>query len=148
MLGFSPVKTIVVASLITVAFSVMGGLSGVVLTDFLLFFVAMIGAIAAANVALGHEAVGGLSGLFAHENVRDKLAIIPPLTNADGAFNAEVLVPIFIMPLAVQWWSVWYPGAEPGGGGYIAQRMLAAKDERHATAATLFFNAAHYALRP
>jgi len=55
---------------------------------------------------------------------------------------------VFIIPIAIQWWSVWYPGAEPGGGGYIAQRMLAAKDEKHAMGATLFFNFAHYALRP
>ena len=60
----------------------------------------------------------------------------------------RLLIMLFIIPLAVQWWSAWYPGAEPGGGGYIAQRMLAAKDENHAIGATFFFNIMHYALRP
>jgi Na+/proline symporter len=62
--------------------------------------------------------------------------------------NPNVYIPLFIMPIAIQWWATWYPGAEPGGGGYIAQRMLSAKDEKNAIGATLFFNIAHYALRP
>ena len=70
---------------------------------------------------------------------------------ADGAFteaSMNVFISVLVIPIAVQWWSVWYPGAEPGGGSYVAQRMLAAKDERHSLAATLWFNVAHYALRP
>ena len=58
--------------------------------------------------------------------------------------SPEILIGAFIIPLAVQWWSIWYPGAEPGGGGYIAQRMLSAKNEQHAMGAVLFFNLAHY----
>ncbi len=86
--------------------------------------------------------VGGLSGLLSHEVVQTKLSILPDFN------DTGLVVAVFIVPLTVQWWSVWYPGAEPGGGGYIAQRMLAAKNETHATGATLLFNVAHYALRP
>ena len=148
MLDFSPAQTIIIASLVTVVFSVLGGLRAVVLTDFLLFIIAMIGAVAAAVVALKQPEVGGLSGMLASEHLQGKLSILPHLTNPDGSSNLDTIVPILIIPIAVQWWSVWYPGAEPGGGGYIAQRMLSAKDEMHAVGATLFFNAAHYALRP
>ncbi|MBU0640330.1 MAG: Na+:solute symporter [Planctomycetes bacterium] len=149
MLGFSPGQTILVASVVTVLFSALGGLRAVIVTDFLLFIIAMIGAFAAALVALQHPEVGGLGGMLASEQLQGKLAIVPPLTNPDGTSNLlDVVVPILIVPLAVQWWSVWYPGSEPGGGGYVAQRMLAAKNEKHAVGATFFFNAAHYALRP
>ena len=148
MLGFSPARTIVIASLVTVAFSALGGLRAVVLTDFLLFIVAMVGAVAAAVVALGQPEVGGLGGMLANEHLQGKLSILPRLTNADGSSNLDTVVAVLIIPLAVQWWSVWYPGSEPGGGGYVAQRMLSAKGEKHAVGATLFFNAAHYALRP
>ena len=86
--------------------------------------------------------MGGLSGLLAHEAVSAKISLLPDFA------DHELALSVFIVPLAVQWWSVWYPGAEPGGGGYIAQRMLAAKSELHATGATLLFNVAHYALRP
>lgn len=148
MLGFSPAQTIIIASLVTVVFSALGGLRAVVLTDFLLFVVAMVGAVAAAIVALKQPEVGGLGGMLASEHLHGKLSILPPLTQPDGSSNLDTIVPILIIPLAVQWWSVWYPGSEPGGGGYVAQRMLSAKDEKHAIGATLFFNAAHYALRP
>ena len=142
MLGLSPLQTIGIASIVTVAFSAIGGFKGVVYTDFLLFFVAMIGAIGAAVVAINHPEVDGLGNLLTHPNVSDKLSILPDFN------NKELLISIFIIPLAVQWWSAWYPGAEPGGGGYIAQRMLASKDENHAIGATFFFNILHYALRP
>lgn len=142
MLGLEPWETVVGAGLITVVFSALGGFKGVVYTDFLLFFVAMSGAIGAAYYLVNIPEVGGLQALMAHENVADKLNILPDLD------NTQVLVTLFIIPIAVQWWSSWYPGAEPGGGGYIAQRMLAAKDENHAIGATFFFNIMHYALRP
>jgi SSS family solute:Na+ symporter len=148
MFGFTPWQTIVVASVVTVIFSALGGLRAVVLTDFLLFIVAMIGAVAAAVVALGLPEVGGLSGMLANEHLHGKLALIPTPTNADGTSNWNTVIAVFLIPIAVQWWSVWYPGSEPGGGGYVAQRMLSARDETHAVGATLFFNAAHYALRP
>ena len=150
MLGFDPigtVLTVLLASAVAVCFSAMGGLRGVLLTDFLLFIVAMIGAIGAAVVALNHAEVGSMAQLITHEAVQQKVGMLPSFDWSTEE-SRNLLITIFIMPLAVQWWSVWYPGAEPGGGGYIAQRMLAAKSESHATGATLFFNAAHYALRP
>ncbi|CAM1340629.1 sodium:solute symporter family protein [Tenacibaculum amylolyticum] len=142
MLGLTPIQTIGIASVVTVVFSAIGGFKGVVYTDFLLFFVAMVGAIGAAVVSVNHPDVDGLGNLLTHPNVVDKLSILPDFS------NKELLISIFIIPLAVQWWSAWYPGAEPGGGGYIAQRMLASKDENHAIGATFFFNILHYALRP
>ncbi|MBU0617775.1 MAG: Na+:solute symporter [Planctomycetes bacterium] len=148
MLGFTPIQTILIASLVTVIFSALGGLRAVLFTDFLLFIVAMIGAFAAAVIALKQPDVGGLSGMLSSEHLQGKLSILPVLANPDGSSNLDTVAAILIIPLAVQWWSVWYPGAEPGGGGYIAQRMLSAKDESHAVGATLFFNSAHYALRP
>ncbi len=142
MLGLSPVQTVLIAGTITVIFSALGGFRGVVYTDFVLFFVAIAGAIGAAYYLVNMPEVGGLSKLIEHENVVGKLSIFPDFS------DTEALIGIFIIPLAVQWWSAWYPGAEPGGGGYIAQRMLAAKNENHAIGATFFFNIMHYALRP
>ncbi len=142
MLGLEPWETVVGAGLITVIFSALGGFKGVVYTDFLLFFVAMSGAIGAAYYLVNIPEVGGITALMENENVTSKLNILPDFD------NTQVLITLFIIPIAVQWWSSWYPGAEPGGGGYIAQRMLAAKDENHAIGATFFFNIMHYALRP
>jgi Na+/proline symporter len=142
MLGLEPWQTVVGAGLITVTFSALGGFKGVVYTDFLLFFVAMSGAIGAAYYLVNIPEVGGIAALMANENVSEKLAILPDFS------DRKAVITLLIIPLAVQWWSSWYPGAEPGGGGYIAQRMLAAKDENHAIGATFFFNIMHYALRP
>ncbi|MBT8273460.1 MAG: Na+:solute symporter [Bacteroidia bacterium] len=142
MLGLQPWETVVYAGVITVIFSALGGFKGVIYTDFILFFTAMAGAIGAAYYVVGLPEVGGLEALLQHENVADKLNILPDFS------NKEALITLLIIPLAVQWWSSWYPGAEPGGGGYIAQRMLAAKNENHAIGATFFFNIMHYALRP
>ncbi len=148
MFDFAPIQTILIASIVTVIFSALGGLRAILLTDCLLFTVAMIGAVAAAVIALEQPQVGGLSGMLASEHLQGKLSMLPALTNPDGTSNLNTVVAILIIPLAVQWWSVWYPGSEPGGGGYVAQRMLSAKNERHAVGATFLFNAAHYALRP
>jgi SSS family solute:Na+ symporter len=142
MLGLDPWQTVVSAGLITVTFSALGGFKGVIYTDFLLFFVAMGGAIGAAYFCVNLPEVGGIGNLITHPNVVDKINIFPDFN------NKEMLITLIIIPLAVQWWSSWFPGAEPGGGGYIAQRMLAAKDENHAIGATFFFNIMHYALRP
>ena len=142
MLGLEPWETIVYAGTVTAVFSALGGFKGVVYTDFILFFVAMAGAIGAAYYLVNLPEIGGLDALFLHENVADKLSILPDFN------DKEALITLLIIPLSVQWWSSWYPGAEPGGGGYIAQRMLAAKDENHAIGATFFFNIMHYALRP
>ena len=142
VLGWPGWLTLTIACSITLAYSTLGGLKAVIITDFVQFSLAMIGSIWAMIYILGLEQIGGLSNLIAHANVVDKLALIPDLSDPD------IWVPILLVPLAVQWWASYYPGSEPGGGGYIAQRMFSAKDEKNAVSATLFFNVAHYALRP
>lgn len=142
MFGLEPWKTVVYASVITVAYSSLGGLRGVILTDFIQFLIAMVGSVAAAIYIVNLPEVGGLTELLANPNVKTKLDLIPDFN------NRELFITLLVIPIAVQWWSVWYPGAEPGGGGYIAQRMLSAKDEKNAVSATLLFNITHYALRP
>ena len=142
MLGLEPWQTVVTAGLVTVTFSAIGGFKGVVYTDVILFFVAMGGAIGAAFYLVNLPEVGGIEALLSNENVSGKISILPDFSNTNA------LIALLIIPLAVQWWSSWYPGAEPGGGGYIAQRMFAAKNENHAIGATFFFNIMHYALRP
>ena len=142
LLGVSKYEVILIAGTVTALYSATSGFWGVVVTDLLLFIVAMTGSLAAAYYAVQQPAVGGLNGLFTNPALEGKLALLPDFTDLHSA------AAIFIIPIAVQWWSTWYPGAEPGGGGYIAQRMLAAKDESHALRATLWFNLAHYALRP
>ncbi|MEW6238704.1 MAG: sodium:solute symporter family protein [Candidatus Omnitrophota bacterium] len=142
LLGLNKYATVMVCGLITAIYSCTSGLWGVVVTDVLLFILAMIGSIAAAWFALGHESVGGLTGLLSHPELTNKLSLLPDFNRYDEAMA------VFIIPFAVQWWGVWYPGAEPGGGGYVAQRMLASKDEKNSLLATLWFNIAHYAIRP
>ncbi|MCH6200507.1 Na+:solute symporter [Aquiflexum sp. LQ15W] len=142
MLGLSPYETLLLASLVTVIYSSLGGLKGVLLTDFFQFFIAMAGSIGAAFYILDMPEIGSLNNLLTHPNVADKLNFLPDFN------DWNLIIPLLIMPIAIQWWATWYPGAEPGGGGYIAQRMLSAKDEKNAIGATLFFNIAHYAMRP
>ena len=142
MLDISALETVLYAGGVTLVFSSVGGFRGVVYTDFILFFTAMIGAVGAAYYLVNLPEVGGMSGILSNELVSSKVSIFPDLS------DEYTLWTLLVIPLAVQWWSSWYPGAEPGGGGYIAQRMLAAKSENHALGATLFFNIMHYALRP
>ena len=142
MLGLTAFETIGIAGAITLFFSALGGFKGVVYTDFILFFVAMAGSIGAAYYLVNMPDIGGIQNLITHPNVTDKISMLPDFS------NTEQLIMLIIIPLSVQWWSAWYPGAEPGGGGYITQRMLAAKNENHAIGATFFFNIMHYALRP
>lgn len=142
MLGLNPMETMLIASIVTVIYSSMGGLRGVLLTDFFQFFISIAGSFGAAWYILQQPEIGSLNALFSHPQVADKLNLLPDFG------DTRTLIPLLIMPIAVQWWATWYPGAEPGGGGYIAQRMLSAKDEKNAIGATLFFNIAHYALRP
>ena len=147
MLGMSPAAVLAWGGAATLVFSTLGGFRAVILTDCLLFVVAMSGAVAAAYFSIQHPDVGGLGPLLTDSRVAPKLAMFPDWNWAD-ADARELLVSVLVIPLAVQWWNVWYPGAEPGGGGYLAQRMLAAKNENHAVGAVMLFNAAHYALRP
>ena len=142
MLDLSAIETIFYAGSVTLIFSAVGGFRGVVYTDFILFFTAMAGSIGAAIYIVNLPDVGGIDSIINNESINNKISLFPDLS------NKETLWTLLIIPLAVQWWSSWYPGAEPGGGGYIAQRMLAAKNENHALGATLFFNVMHYALRP
>lgn len=143
--GLEP-KTALFWSMAGVAiYATLGGLTGSIWADFYQYAVAMFGAIAAAVYAVGMPEVGGLSNLFANESVKESLNFLPSLAGQDFY---SIALPILIMPIAIQWWSTWYPGAEPGGGGYIAQRMLSAKNEKHAVGAVMLFNFLHYAVRP
>jgi Na+/proline symporter len=142
LLGVDKYTTVLAAASITAVYSATSGLWGVVMTDLLLFVIAMVGSLSAAYYALARPEVGGLAGLVASEQLRGRLSLLPDFSDWTAVST------VLIVPLAVQWWSTWYPGAEPGGGGYVAQRMLAARDERESVYATLWFNIAHYALRP
>ncbi|MBL6645922.1 MAG: Na+:solute symporter [Flavobacteriales bacterium] len=142
LLGWPGWLTLLVTCSITLLFSVYGGLKAILWTDLFQFFLAMGGAVAASVYVLGLPEVGGIQGLMTHPNVMGKLSVWPDFN------DPAVWVPVLLVPLAVQWWASYYPGAEPGGGGYIAQRMFSAKSEDDAVGATLLFNAAHYALRP
>lgn len=142
MLGATPWQVLVVLGAATMVFSAAGGFLGVLIADLLLFVVAVIGAIGAAVFTLARPEIGGLAGLMSHPALAGKTSMLPDFSNWD------VALAVFVVPLTIQWWSVWYPGSEPGGGGYVAQRMLAAKDAKHAVAAVLLFQLAHYAIRP
>jgi len=142
LLGWPGWLTLLVTGLITLLYSTLGGLRAVILTDFVQFILAMIGSVWACWYILNLDAIGGLDALLANADVASKTSMFPAMD------DPAQWVPILLVPLAVQWWASYYPGAEPGGGGYIAQRMFSAKDESHAVGATLLFNVAHYALRP
>ena len=142
LLGLSPVETLLISCAITVIYSSIGGLRGIIITDFFQFILAMVATFWAAYEIVNLPQVAGLTSLLNHPDVIPKLNLIPDIADTD------LFIAVFIIPLAVQWWAVWYPGAEPGGGGYVAQRMLSAKDEKNAIWATLLFNFMHYAVRP
>ena len=146
LFGLSPVATLVYASLGVAVYATLGGLTGSIWADFYQYSVAMVGAFFAAIYAVTSADLGGVSTLrelFANADVQARMAMFP-----SGAGGVSALMTVLILPVAVQWWNVWYPGAEPGGGGYVAQRMLSAKDEKNAVGATLLFNFLHYAMRP
>jgi len=145
MFDLSPAQSMIYASIAVAIYATLGGLTGCIWADLFQYSLAMVGAVWAAVIALQHPDVGGMSGLLSAIPA-DKLSIFPPMGTPDEFWG--VFIPVLIIPIAVQWWNVWYPGAEPGGGGYIAQRMLSAKDEKHAIGATMFFNFMHYAIRP
>jgi len=137
-----PWVAVVLGSAGVVIYAVVGGIKSCIWADFFQYSIAMFGAVYAAIVACRQPEVNGLSNLLQHSAVVEKLSWMPDFS------TWLAWVPLLLLPVAVQWWAVWYPGAEPGGGGYIAQRMLAAKDEKNAIGATLFFNFMHYAMRP
>lgn len=142
MLGLQPWQAVLYGSIAVVVYAVLGGLKGVIWADFFQYSIALFGAIYAAFVAINQPEIGSLEALITHPAIQDKVMMMPDFG------DPSVFIPLLIIPIAVQWWSVWYPGAEPGGGGYIAQRMLAAKNEKNAIGATLLFNFMHYAIRP
>lgn len=142
VLGLPMWQTLLFASIITIFFASVSGLWGVLVTDSVQFLITMSSTFAVAYFALQQPEVGGLAGLIAKVPA-SRLNLLPDFSN-----NWNVALSVMIIPITIQWWSVWYPGAEPGGGGYIAQRMLASKTEKDAVAGTLFFNVMHYALRP
>ncbi len=149
LFGFDRWQTLLIVGVLNVVFATYSGLWGVLVIDMIQFFIKMTAVIAAAYFVLQLPQIGGLSGLVDKlSNLKgpggiNYLNILPDFSN-----NWDIAIAIFIMPVAVQWWAVWYPGAEPGGGSYIAQRMLASKSEKDSLGAVLFFNVAHYVIRP
>ncbi|MBL4709317.1 MAG: Na+:solute symporter [Flavobacteriales bacterium] len=142
---------VIAGSMVFVAiYSSLSGLMGVAMTDLVQFFIAMIGCIILAVVVLNTEEIGGITGL--KEQLPAWRFNFFPTINSGSVANDigvySVTIGAFLTFGLVQWWASWYPGAEPGGGGYIAQRMMSAKDEKNAIYATLFFQIAHYCLRP
>jgi solute:Na+ symporter, SSS family len=142
MLGVDPKIALIIAAVIIVFYSSLGGLKSILYTDLFQFSFALFGAIIAAVFVTRSPEIGGLNALMTHPEVSGKLRLIP------AASDTELFVTVFLIPIAVQWWAAWYPGAEPGGGGYVVQRMLSAKNEKHAVGATMLFNFFHYAIRP
>ena len=142
MLGLNPIIPLIIVSLLVLVYSTIGGLKSILWTDFYQFIFAMGGAVLTAFLVINSPEIGGLSKFLHHEAIHDKLSFFPDFT------DTRMLLIIFVIPLTIQWWAAWYPGSEPGGGGYIAQRMLSAKSEKHAVGATLVFNFFHYAIRP
>jgi Na+/proline symporter len=149
LFGLERWQTLTMVGLLNVAFAAHSGLWGVLVIDMIQFFIKMSAVIAAAYFAVNAPEVGGLGALIDRLSTTtgpgglNYLRVLPDFTN-----NWDLAVAVFVMPIAVQWWAVWYPGAEPGGGSYVAQRMLASRSERDAMGAVLFFNVAHYVLRP
>lgn len=141
MLGLSREEAVIGAILLSLVFGTPAGLEGVLVSDAIQFGIAMIGVIGAAYFALGRPEVGGLENLVATTDPA-VLSVLPDFTNTDAVMT------LLVVPFLIQWWSTWYPGAEPGGGSYIAQRMLAARSPKDALYGTLWFNLAHYAVRP
>jgi Na+/proline symporter len=136
--------------MVVAVYSLLGGLLGVMVTDFVQFFIAMGGTIALAVFALQAPEVGGLAGLQEQldPSTFNMLPTVTVGTAAEGAGALTLSGLAFVAYIGVQWWGSWYPGNEPGGGGYIAQRMMSAKNEQHSLFATLWFTVAHYCLRP
>ena len=142
LFGVSPTVILVVTGVISIIYTTLSGIRGTIYTDFFMFAVVMLGAFAVMYYSVNHPNVGGWSNLMSNPEVTSRLTFFPSLS------NKEAFIAIFLIPVAVQWWNVWYSGSEPGGGGYIVQRMLTAKSAGHAVGGTLFFNVINYAIRP
>ena len=142
MFGVSAWTILLVTAAASLVYSCLSGIRGTIYTDIYLFAVVMAGAFAVMFYAVGHPSVGGWSAMMSNPAVVSKTSFMPDFSKTDA------LVAVFVIPVAVQWWNVWYSGSEPGGGGYIVQRMLTAKTPNHALGGTLLFNLLNYALRP
>ena len=170
LFGMPAWQTIVVCGILNVVFAAHSGLWGVLVIDMVQFFIKMTAVFAAAwfsLVEVGRRLTGEASGWAGLKALVAKLSTqqvvttagVPVMSASDGKGQpildmlpnftmSELALMIFILPIAISWWANWYPGAEPGGGSYIAQRMLASKSEKDSLGGTLFFNIAHYVLRP
>ena len=126
----------------SIIYSALGGFRGAIITDFFLFLIILAGAFAIMYFGWSHPAVGGFSKMMANPVVQSHLDFFPNFSDTD------TLLAVFVIPIAIQWWNVWYPGSEPGGGGYIVHRMLSAKNENHCQAGTILFLFMNYVVRP
>ncbi len=142
LFGIEPSTIYWVTVVASVVYTFFGGIRGVIWTDFFLFLVIMAGAVAAMVYGLRLPEVGGMAGIVSNSETAWRLSLLPDFSSWD------TLLVMFVLPLAVQWWNVWKAGSEPGGGGYIVQRMLTAKSETHALGGTLFFNVLNWVIRP
>ena len=142
MFGVNQWWIIGITAVASIVYSGLGGLRGAIYTDFFLFALIMTGAVVAMVYALGRPEVGGFAAMMQNPVVQSRLKFFPDVHDTD------LLVSVFIIPVAIQWWNVWYPGSEPGGGGYIVQRMLSAKSENHCVAGSVLYNVMNYAIRP
>ena len=142
LFGVDQWTVIAVTSVASIVYSAVGGFRGAIYTDFFLFIVIMVGAVVGMYYALGHPAVGGFSKMMSNPVVQQHLSFFPDVNNTD------LFVAVFVIPIAIQWWNVWYPGSEPGGGGYIVQRMLSAKSEGHCVGGSILYQVVNYAIRP
>ncbi len=142
LFGLDQWTIIIVTSVCSIIYSALGGFRGAIYTDFLLFILIMIGAVVGMVYALGRPEVGGFAAMMQNPVVQKHLSFLPDVN------NTELFVSVFVIPIAIQWWNVWYPGSEPGGGGYIVQRMLSAKSENHCVAGSILYQVINYAIRP
>jgi len=142
LFGVDQWTVIAITAVASIIYSAVGGFRGAIYTDFFLFVIIMVGAVAGMYYAVNHPAVGGFSAMMANPVVQRHLSFFPDPGNAD------LFVAVFVIPIAIQWWNVWYPGSEPGGGGYIVQRMLSAKSENHCVGGSILYQVVNYAIRP
>jgi len=142
LFGVSQWTVIAITAVCSIVYSALGGFRGAIYTDFFLFVIIMVGAVVGMYYALNLPQVGGFSAMMAHPTVQAHLSFFP---NVD---DTDLLVAVFVIPVAIQWWNVWYPGSEPGGGGYIVQRMLSAKSENHCVGGSVLYQVVNYAIRP
>ena len=142
LFGVSQTTVILVTAVAGIVYSGLGGLRGAIYTDFFLFAIILVGAVVGMHYAINLPEVGGFAKMMSHPVVREHLSFFPSLDDTD------LFVSVFVIPVAIQWWNVWYPGSEPGGGGYIVQRMLSSKSEGHCVAGSILYNLMNYAIRP